>query len=591
MPGALHRVVRFTRWGLVVGVAAGLTDGAFALRAVEGLADRLGTMCVAIALHALLFGLLAAALALPAGLVARRGAPASSRVGTKSSRVRWALLGAGGLGAISLVVFGPGAGGTQRARTVAGEGRPNIVLISIDTLRADRVGAYDRTRETTPNLDRLAREGVVFDGAYSNASWTLPAHASMLTGLEPFAHGAIREQDRLASGIETLAERLRQAGYDTQAWVGTDPFGYVGAAFGFAAGFEQYRHYPHPERFRSSVIARAVDGEILRTTGRNVGNARAEIDSVVRWLRASRGAPFFLFLHFYDVHSKTAVLPYEAPPPFRDRFCPGQADGLAACREGRCATDRLIAMSSGSEPPFRDEELEIVQCLYDGGVAFVDHELGRLFFELDAQGLAETTVVVVTSDHGEAFFEHGAPLHTTLHEEVVRVPLIVRAPGGAAGKRAGGLVTLADVAPTLLELAGLEPGKELQGRSLAAVLREWPARATGSVLGVSLQRTLYREGDMKYIEAGLFPGREDEPRGELYELSADARERQNRIGWDREVARQLADALALRRDAGIALGRKLAGGTASEPVALGDAERDRLRALGYLSDEERKAGE
>jgi arylsulfatase A-like enzyme len=586
----MSRVPRYLLWGLVVGAWLGVADGAYALRSLHTLPERAGTMAVAIGLHvglfALLAGLLGGIVQLVSHLLGSRWSGPGANTRTPLGRALVAAAAAGAVTGGALACVGTSHPSQSAERLGASDARPNVILISIDTLRPDHLGAYDYERATSPQLDQLAREGVLFETVYSSASWTLPAHASLLTGLDPFAHGAIGSQDRLHGRIETLAERLKAAGYQTEAWVGTTPFGYVGAAYGFAAGFDTYRHYPHSKPYRSSLIARAIDGEILRTAARDVGNARAEIDSVIRWLRGSSAAPFFLFVHLYDVHSKTAVLPYEAPPPFRDQFCPGAIDTFEACRQGQCATDRLHAMVERRAQPFSAEELEIVRCLYDGGIAFVDHELGRLFAAVDDLNLSASTVLIVTSDHGEAFFEHGAPLHTTLHDEIARVPLIIRAPGAVAGKRASGVVSLADIAPTILELAGIALPDHLHGQSLAGVLNDWRASATRDVIGVSLVRTLYRSGDMKYIEQGLSRDRPQGPSSELYQLTLDAEEELNRIEWDEEQLVRLSRALEQQRTTSMTLRRKLLRGEDVDRVELDDSERDALRALGYLGDDE-----
>jgi arylsulfatase A-like enzyme len=575
---------RSLRWGVAVGVWLGVADGAFALSGAGLIAERLGTMAVAVGLHAAVLALLFGVFGLLRGIVRLVFRSGGDREGRRPGRGIITVSGLGVLTGVLLACLPPLVLGSGNSVPPGDDPRPNVILISIDTLRPDHLGVYGYERETSPRLDAVAREGILFETAYSQASWTLPAHASLLTGLDPFAHGTVGEEDRLPGELETLAGRLGGAGYRTEAWVGTAPYGYVGAAYGLAAGFDAYRHYPHPKRFRSSLIARAVDGEILRRISRDVGNARAEIDSVIGWLRGSRSHPFFLFVHLYDVHSKSSRLPYEAPPPFLDRFCRDRLAGFSGCRAGRCASDRLLGMVKGEEPPFEEDEVELVRCLYDGGIAFVDHELGRLFDVLEEEGLDENTVVIVTSDHGEAFFEHDLPLHSTLHEEVTRVPLIVRMPGGISGKRMRGVVSLTDLAPTILELAGVGIPVELRGRSLVDTLREWRATADSDAIGVSPQRTFYRSGSLKLIEGGLSEHDPAAPPRELYDLTIDAEERENRTDWDQERAAGLGLALRARRDESLALRRRLLGGKPAERVELGESERARLRALGYLAD-------
>ncbi len=580
-------VVRRAAWGLLLGVWIGLVDGGWSLLPGNGPEDRLLSMAVAIGLHVALFTSLAIVFGGVLALV-RRAPPTEARIQARVRRARrLALRGAiaGGIAAVALAVLG--AGTVRPGSSSAPEdSRPNLILISVDTLRADHLGAYGYDRDTSPHLDALVRQGILFEHAYSSASWTLPAHATLLTGLDPMVHGALTERSGLPREIDTLADQLRAAGYRTEAWVGTSPYGYVGAAYGLSSGFDDYRHYPHPKRHRASLIARAVDGTILAWLGHDMANGHDEVDSVIDWLCGADRRPFFVFIHFYDVHSKTFRLPYEAPGPFRDRFCPGAPDGFGGCRGGLCASELLHAMASGQEPPFDAAELDVVRCLYDGAIAFVDDEVGRLLAFVDESGLGVRTVVVVTADHGEAFFEHGVPLHLTLHDEITRVPLIVRVPGGVAGKRAHGLVGLKDVAPTLLELAGITK-KLMQGVSLVPVLREWSVEHEDAVVSVSLRDAAIRDGDLKYIDRGLEKTRRG-PAPELYRLSDDPHERDDRIAWDTQNAAALLQELDRRRAASAALRTLLLGRDASgEKVALPAEEREKLRALGYLAEPDR----
>ncbi len=549
----------------------GVADSALTLDAGTGVAHRLLSTAVALGLHVLLFGLL---FALARGVWSALR-PSSAGPGTGSGRrgLPAALAGTAFAAGAALAFLGAESRDAPREAGAP----PNLIVVSIDTLRADHLGSYGYTRDTSPHLDALARQGSLFENAYSTSSWTLPAHATLLTGLDPFAHGVASDRDALAGPIETVAESLRAAGYRTEAWVGTDPFGFVGAAFGLSAGFDGYRHYPHPKRYRSSLIARAIDGEILRRFGRDVGNARAQVESILDWLEPEDGRPFFLFVHLYDVHSKTHALPYEAPEPFRDRFCPGEVDGFAGCRGELCASDRLRAMADGREPRLGPDETAVARCLYDGGIAFVDAELGRLLDALEASGLAERTAVFVTSDHGEAFFEHGRPLHVTLHEEITRIPLIARIPGGPAGQRLPQMVDLGDVAPTLLDLAGVPAHPAIQGVSLLPLLQGRGAPAIGQDnVAISVHRTLFRQGSTKYIEGGKRPAR-------LYQLREDPGERDDRAARDPVNTSRMAAALERRRTSSEALHERLLAGEVTAPVNLDEQQQERLRALGYVT--------
>ncbi|HKX45255.1 MAG TPA: sulfatase, partial [Planctomycetota bacterium] len=291
-----------------------------------------------------------------------------------------------------------------------------IVVISLDTLRADHLGCYGYARPTSPNIDALAAEGVLFERAISQASSTLPAHRALFQSREA----------SLAGGAEpTLAELLGRAGFRTVAFTGG---GNVSAAFGFGRGFERYVEDPR-------------------------GFAHA-FDAVELWLREHAGERFFLFLHSYDVHA-----PYDPPPPFDSVFYPDYAGPLTG-RETRALLRSLAPRGEhASSAPARrlDEEDERkLVALYDGGILYADQFVGRLVLLLRELGIDDETALVLLSDHGEEFWEHGSVLHShSLYQELVHVPLIFSLPGGrAAGARVAETVRLIDVAPTLLELLG-----------------------------------------------------------------------------------------------------------------------------------------
>ncbi|MCP5057303.1 MAG: sulfatase [bacterium] len=572
--------------GFSLGAWIGVVDGWLALRAAGEVAGpfvgRLGTLLVAALIDASVGGVVAgvAGALLAAVLhVAQRAAPVLSYTQrVRSVRpVAIAILLATGAAVLVAVagLVGPREGGTER---------PNFLLISVDTLRADHVGAYRYERATTPHLDQLAKGGALFESAYAQSSWTLPSHVSMLTGLDPDAHGVLTARDRIDPRLATLAEHLSQAGYWTGAWVGTPRWGYVGAQYGFDAGFDSYRHSPHPKRFRSSWLVRKLDSWLSRKFFRDVGNAREEVDSVLEWLHGARRTPFFLFVHFYDVHSKAASLPYEAPEPFFDRFCDSGIESFDGCEAGLCASNRLVAMARGEARRFDASELDQVRCLYDGGVAFVDDEIGRLFEALRGAELWKQTVVIVTSDHGEGFFEHGSSLHATLHDEITRVPLVVRLPGGGVGKRVRGVVSLTDLVPTVLELAGADVDPLRQGRSLVPVLQGGRDDVGNAAVAFDSgpKWAMIRRGDQKLIQFLSSGNARPRVDSELYNLALDPHERRNRArGKPRQVERLRAE-LRGRRQLGRSFHQTVLGGVPATSVDVGEEERKRLRALGYV---------
>ena len=285
---------------------------------------------------------------------------------------------------------------------------PNIILYVVDTLRADSLGCYGNPVVETPTIDRLAAEGTLFEDAVAPSSWTRPSFASLLSGLPPAVHGVHQRRDKLNRSVELLSERLGERGYAT-AMITTNPN--VGRAFGFDQGFDDFIElYSRKKRGVGLVRPRAL------VTGSPEATERA-----TEWIYATSG-PFFLVILTIDPHS-----PY-APPSEFDRYggdYAGEVDG----------EPKWI-----NSPELAAEDKERIRSLYYGEIAFNDDSLGRLLEHLRATGIEDETVVALTADHGEEFWEHGERGHgKTLYEEVVRVPLIVRFPpaGKAASPRPG----------------------------------------------------------------------------------------------------------------------------------------------------------
>lgn len=331
-------------------------------------------------------------------------------------------------------------GAARWLRAIETRGLPNIVLVSLDTLRADHLGVYGYARPTSPAIDRLAAESHVFDWAISQAPYTLPSHMSLLTSLYPSVHGVLGREDALPGERITLAEYLLARGYRTAAI--TDA-GFVRAHFGFGQGFQRF------DEWRRS-IADAVP-------------------LALSWLHGSAGdPPFFLFLHSYEVHS-----PYEAPAPFAGTFADPDYDGGFEPIPSRLEAVRQAVRDGppGTTHGLTAADVAFLTDRYDEGILHADHWIGRLVEGLAARGLLEETWLILLSDHGEEFTEHGSVHHEKLYHTVTRVPLVLRPPGGADGRRIERVVELIDVTPTLLEIAGVTPRAPLQGRSLLPLLR------------------------------------------------------------------------------------------------------------------------
>ncbi|MBI4300465.1 MAG: sulfatase [Chloroflexi bacterium] len=322
--------------------------------------------------------------------------------------------------------------------------RPNILLITIDTLRADHLGSYGNTTVKTPNLDALAQQGTRFALAISSFSQTNPAHASIFTSTYAATHGIkIHAVDKLRSNVFTLAEVLAGNGYTTAgifSWPTFEPQ-YSGLERGFMTSEGVYVSTPG-----ETDPWRAVDGRANLTT-----------DAALRWLLNRPSGPFFLWIHYQDPH-----YPYTPPPPFDTMYdpdCPGCPDG------GYQTIDRI-----GAGEQLSEAEVKHLLALYDGEVSFTDREIGRFLDGMKQANLLDNTLVIATSDHGESFNDNGRWSHPwILYNSVVRVPLIVRYPAMMpAGLVIRQTVRTIDIMPTILQTLGVPDPPQTEGQSL------WP---------------------------------------------------------------------------------------------------------------------
>ena len=406
----------------------------------------------------------------------------------------------------------------------AAASRPDVLLITIDTLRADHVGAYGYAAAQTPTLDRLAREGVLLEEAVAQVPQTRPSHASLFTGRYPFEHG-IRDNISapLPSKIPTLATLLGRAGYETAAFIGAYP---VARPSGLDQGFDTFddpfSDPPHPTL--------SPKGERIHTEPRSERRASEIVDHALAWLDKPRDKPFFLWVHLYDPHA-----PYEPPSPYRQRF---------------------------ARRP------------YDGEVAYADAQVSRLLAWLDRSRRRANTLVVATSDHGEGLGDHGESEHMLLvYDSTLRVPMLISWPGRLpAGARIAGQFRSVDLLPSLLELLAL-PAASTSGVSRAADLRSGARIPEGESYAESLYGSLHfgyaplralRGHGWKYIDA---------PRAELYRVADDAGETKNLLAAQGQVAGGMRARL---RGYEAAVTRPT-----PSPDAPADAA-EKLAALGYL---------
>lgn len=378
-----------------------------------------------------------------------------------------------------------------RGTVFSGQPWPNVVLISVDMLRPDHLGCYGYGRDTSPNIDRLAAEGTLFENAISTTSWTLPAHAALLTGLNDSVHGCIDTNTRLDSERTTLTERLYEVGYET-AGIYSGP--YLHPVFGLAQGFEVYTDctsYPQLSDSTARGIG-TVDGpDIWQASHRDVTSPRV-YEAARAWLVRQRERPFFLFVHLWDVHYD-----FVPPPPYDRMF---DLDYAGPVTGDKFLFDQWI---NGRMPA---DDLDHLVALYDGEIAWTDVHIGRILDDLDELGIQDSTIVVLVADHGTEFFEHGEKSHRkTLFDKVIRIPMIVRYPGGVpAGQRIATQVSIIDVVPTIAELAGLPIPRDVMGASLVPFLEGdtpgWDQPAISELFSNHRRMRSFRWPDRKLIE-------------------------------------------------------------------------------------------
>lgn len=481
-------------------------------------------------------------------------------------------------------IFSVVAAGMLAATACTGRSaHPNVILLVLDTVRRDHLSCYGYERDTSPVLGALASEGLLFESAVAPAPWTLPSHASMFTGLPPARHLAHHEHPILDESSVTLAERLAEIGYETAGfcnnpWI-TDQ---TGMTQGFQIFLEPWRTRVSKGTFNLHVF---VDPE---KHGFRDAGADATLEQLRAWVDARDGSrPFFLFVNLIEAHSA-----YDPPPGFRDKFTPAPLTR----RDVQVINLSFTTLAHAGRLPRR--LLEGARDLYDGEIAYLDAWLGRFLSLLRERDLLDSSLLIITSDHGEGFGEHRlcrTPLvdhQLNLHEEVLAVPLFVRfpegfGPRGSRGSRVATPVSLLDIPPTVLDVVGADAPSGLPGISLASG-EPPPNRPIASeyyrpLLHLDLLRELIedearvacladrrvasvRRGDRKVILSSV---------GEelLYDLEKDPGEERpiaSPEGEDplRAEARALLDAMERSFD--------------EPPPELGPAQREALRALGYL---------
>lgn len=439
----------------------------------------------------------------------------------------------------------------------------SVVLICIDTLRADHVGCYGYSVQTSPNIDRLAADGVRFTNAFSQSSWTLPSHMSMMTSQYPSVHGVGPHQRALAQSTPTLAEILSKAGYETAAFVS---WVFVGKSWGFGKGFDSFAELWGASRERYNPSGGAF-------------SARQVTDSAIQWIKGEHRNPFFLFVHYFDPHMN-----YSPPAPFDSMF-DSDYDGPASGEWIWIAP--YIKWLNQSPKSIDERDLRHIVALYDGEIRYVDQQVRRLLDALEESGKLKKCLVVLTSDHGEEFNDHGSMEGHgwTLYDEILHVPLIMWQPGRLPrGAVIDSTVALIDIAPTILNLAGISAPGTFQGRSLSATMFGAASEAARRFLFAETYRFNHKQAvrgsryELIHTEdTGVGKGgvRWAE-RWELFDIRKDPREQNDIFDEDSPVAKVLADQLkhlTLFRPGAEQLG---------EPVEIPEEDLRLLRSLGYV---------
>lgn len=432
-----------------------------------------------------------------------------------------------------------------------------VLLLTIDTLRIDHTSMGHYALDTTPALAEMARESVSFDRYYTSSSWTLPSMMSLITGISPLAHGVEDQPDGLAPGIPTLAEILRGHGYHTSAFY---THIYVSSLYGFQRGYDDYDEFGIVKQFEEGK--QPVATQVM--------------DKVEAWLDGNTERPFFLAVHLFDPHWN-----YTPPRPYDQLYDPDYAGSVNG-------TYFQMMPYLDKNKPMPAADLKHLKALYDGEIKYTNDQIERLFNKLKELHVYDDMLIIVTSDHGEEFKDHGSLSHIrTLYQEVLHVPLLIKFPRSFPAPYLPGTISLRpattlDIAPTIMAALGLPPAPEFSGLSLIRgdlSESDWNARPIfGKTLRYgSFKISLIRDG-FKFIYNYHF-GRGKE---ELYDLSRDPKEKQNLATRDK------AKADAMRREVFAwvqterAIQRRLAPGGRGE-VKLDAETIKRLKSIGYLN--------
>jgi arylsulfatase A-like enzyme len=469
---------------------------------------------------------------------------------------------------------------------------PNVLLIIMDSVRASHLSCYGYLRETSPVIDRIAREGVLYEKAISVSSWTLPVHGSLFTGLYPSTHGLMVSKDALPDDLPTLATQLKSQGYQTASF-SNNP--YISDITKLTKGFDRVEDLwrvskPHGiERKKISKIKEKLErfgspAEPLiwmisylqrirsiwkRRKNEQDNGAHLANEKIASWLQEvwDRSKPFFIYVNYMETHE-----PYNPPSSYQRRFMPKRYSPLRVARVGN--QESILKRNARR----RLQDLEILRALYDGEIGYLDSKIGELLDFIDSMGIMDETVIIITSDHGDSLGEHNQIGHrVALYDELLHVPLVIRyKPYFPSGTRIGQQVSLIDLYPTILELSGvnlnqnspnaffnlLEPPSK-ESRPFVIAENKKPKSYQGVV------EQMVRTEEFKYIW-------KSNDQHELYDLINDPEELHNIVLSEKHIAAELAQVLDHWREY-----------IEDDEIELTEADYDetmleRLRELGYV---------
>jgi len=437
----------------------------------------------------------------------------------------------------------------------------NVIIVSIDTLRADHLGCYGYSRDTSPSIDSLAQDSALFQNAYSTSPWTLPAHVSLLTGLNCVNHQVYMENDKIPRSLVTLTDVLRNNNFFSSAFTGG---GFVSSAFGFSEGFDFYRE----------TLSGIYNNQAAEWVGQEV----------VNWIDKNKDKNFFLFVHTYQPHN-----PYSCPAPYNSLFLGEDA------KWEEVDLLKHIGGKKGIYKKLPENERQNIIDLYDGEIRYTDEKLIKpLIDKLKKTGLYDRSMIIITSDHGEEFFEHQGWEHGhSLYNELITIPLIIKFPGSKfRSQKKDGIVSLVDIMPTVVEELGLRvPDLDLDGKSLIPLLkgrekgdRSFLADKAGNLLNSHIpQKIATNQGRDKFILNKKYSPEDTDffkypppvfSSVELYDLDQDHTEVSNIADKQPEKAKRFLDRIndiyqkAKKR--------------AMEKVEIDKELLEQLKTLGYL---------